>query len=401
MPLRRLIGLGCALGLASLGLSSPASAAEVWPVPPDATITVDGHGYGHGRGLSQYGAEHAAAARVGYRGILDHYYPGTSRGTAGGSVRVWLSVGDIGNAVVVDASPKLRVQKTGGGTSWLLAKQRKKASRWRIVPQGDRSSRVQYRTRGWHTLRTVRGAVEFAAGGAKIRLHNNDGTATSYRGVIRSVPSSAGNRIAVNVLGMEPYLRGVVPSETYASLWHPATLAAQAVAARSYAAHQRAARASKPFDLCDTESCQVYGGASAEYPTTDDAVRKTQGEILTYDGEPAFTEFSASNGGWSAAGDEPYLVAMEDPWASAADDRYVDWSVDLSDDQIEKAWPEIGDLEGLTVDGRDGHGEWGGRAGTITVTGDQGEVTMPATTFTTRFHLYSAWLTFSVTEKAG
>ncbi len=133
------------------------------------------------------------------------------------------------------------------------------------------------------------------------------------------MPSSAGNRITVNYLPMQAYLRGVVPSETFASVWQQATLRAQAVAARSYAAYKRIHPQSRAYDVCDTESCQVYGGASVEYPTTDTAVKATAGRILTYGGSPAFTEFSASSGGWTTAGDFPYLQAMQDKYESASD----------------------------------------------------------------------------------
>ena len=397
MPLRRPIGLGSALVLAllSLGLSSPASAAEVWPVDGDATITVDGHGFGHGRGLSQYGAEHAATLGVGYREIVDYYYPGTDWGTADGQVRVYLTAGDIHNATTVDARSGLRAEKVDGHQSWVLAKKRRTATRWRIRPQGDTVSVLQYRTRGWHTLRKVDGSLEFIAGGAPIALHGNDGATREYRGVLRSVPSSTGNRITVNVLSMETYLRGVVPAETLWWKWHQATLEAQAVAARSYAANQRIARAAKVFDVDDTAAYQVYAGASGERANTDAAVRSTAGQILTYDGGPAFTEFSASSGGWTTAGDEPYLVAMEDQWA-ASDDKWLDWQVPFTDTELERAWPQIGDLTGLRVDDRDGHGEWGGRVGSVTLTGDQGTTTVSGPAFAATLHLASPWLTLTV-----
>ena len=62
----------------------------------------------------------------------------------------------------------------------------------------------------------------------------------------------------------------------------------------------------------------------------------------------------------------------------------------------EKAWPSIGDLTGLEIDDRDGNGEWGGRAGTVILTGDAGSVSLTGTAFRQRLHLRSEWLDFTV-----
>ena len=392
MPLRRLAVLASALCLATIGCAQPAS-AETWTVPHTATITVDGHGYGHGRGLSQQGAEHAAKQGVGYADIVKYYYPGTKWGTTNGGIRVWIS-NDLTNDVQVQARSGLTAHRVGHDTSWNLTKAKKQATRWRIIPAGDKASVLQFRTNGWHTWKKVSGTLELGASGKPITLYV-DGDSVDYRGALRSVPSSPGNRITVNYLPMEAYLRGVVPSETFASVWQQGTLRAQAVAARSYAAYKRVHPQSQAYDVCDTESCQVYGGASVEYPTTDTAVKATAGRILTYDGSPAFTEFSASSGGWTTAGDFPYLQAMPDKYESASDPN-ESWTVDFSDTELEKAWPSIGDLTGLEIDDRDGNGEWGGRAGTVILTGDAGSVTLTGTAFRQKLHLRSEWLDFTV-----
>ncbi|GAA1146474.1 SpoIID/LytB domain-containing protein [Nocardioides aquiterrae] len=372
--------------------AAPATAADdAWDVPHSATITVDGHGHGHGRGLSQEGAANAAGQGLGYRDIVAFYYPGTSWGTAAGPMRVFLTKGDLKNAVLVQPRSGLVAAKVGGGRSWNLAKAKPRASAWRIVPDGDRASVLQYRQRGWHQLQRVTGQLEFSAQGKPVRLRRNDGTVAQYRGAIRSVPSSPGNRIAVNVLPMEAYLRGVVPAEAVASTFPQQALRAQAVAARSYAAAKRAARPDKLYDVDDTEASQVYLGYDREYPTSDQAVQATAREILTYDGAPALTEFTASNGGWTVAGDAPYLPAQPDPYDGDT------WGpVTFADTEIEAAWPTIGDLTRIEAGGRDGHGEWGGRVGTVTLTGTAGTATMSGTAFAARLHLQSSWLTMSV-----
>jgi SpoIID/LytB domain protein len=373
--------------------AAPALADDTWTVPHSATITVDGHGYGHGKGLSQYGAQRAASLGRNYREILRYYYPHTRWGRAGGSIRVWISR-DLTNDVQVQARSGLTARRSGTSTSWDLARAKPRADRWRILPQGDSSSVLEYRSGGWHRFRKVHGLLEFAAHGRPIRLYTADGS-TAYRGVLRSVPSSPGNRITVDVLPLETYLRGVVPAETYASAWEQQALRAQAVAARTYAVHERADRRAKVYDLCDTEACQAYGGATAEYPTTDRAVQATARRILTYDGTPAFAQFTASSGGWTVDGGTPYLPARRDKWDSPRDPNHG-WTVDFSDTELEDAWPSIGDLQQVDIAGRDGHGDWGGRAGTVTLTGSAGSVTMSGSDFAERLRLRSAWLTLTV-----
>ena len=77
----------------------------------------------------------------------------------------------------------------------------------------------------------------------------------------------------------------------------------------------RRAADSRVYQICDTTSCQVYGGFSAEYASTNTAIDATGCQVrLDAAGQPAFTQFSSSNGGWTAAGSQPYLVAQEDPY---------------------------------------------------------------------------------------
>ncbi|WP_395657597.1 SpoIID/LytB domain-containing protein [Nocardioides sp.] len=395
--LRTVLGAALTVPLAAvLAPAAPATAgaaADAWDVPHSATITVRGHGYGHGKGLSQYGAQHAAKLGKSYRAIVGYYYPGTRWGTATGSVRVWISR-DLSNDVQVQARSGLTARRTGTSRTWNLAKAQPRADRWRIVPDGDTASVLQFRRHGWHDYRRVTGRLELAAGGAPVRLYTAGGS-VALRGVLRSVPSSPGNRITVNVLPLESYLRGVVPAETFASTWHQQALRAQAVAARTYAVHERADRVGKAFDLCDTAACQEYGGASVEYPTTDAAVKATARKVLTYGGQPAFTQFTASSGGWTVDGGRPYLPAREDRWDSAQD-PYHSWTVGFRDTELEAAWPAVGDLTRIEIGGRDGHGQWGGRAGTVTLTGTSGTVTVSGSDFAQRLRLASPWLSLRV-----
>jgi stage II sporulation protein D len=325
-----------------------------------ATVTISTLGNGHGKGLSQYGARNRAEDGQTYPQIVEHYYPNTSWGTAGGSVRVLLTAAPRGS-VVVAARPRLTARSLGTGTSWTLPSKRdgKTVTRWRIRRDGS-SSRIAYRTRSWHDWKRARGDAEFVAGGRPITLIG----AGQYRGALRH--TSAGT---VNVVGLESYLRGVVAEEIPAS-WSPAAVRAQAVAARTYAAFERGNVSSgRPYDLCDTANCQVYAGVAGEVPGSDAAVAATSGRIATYEGAPVFAQFSASNGGYSVDGGYPYLVAETDPY----DHGYPGdpHSTSFTGDQITRHWTGLGDLVSVEVLERDGNGPFGGRVLTVQINGTE------------------------------
>ena len=160
------------------------------------------------------------------------------------------------------------------------------------------------------------------------------------------------------------------------ALWSKAAVRAQAVAARTYAAYERDHRTGP---LCDTTSCQVYGGYDQEHPASNDAVDATAHLALMHKGAPAFTQFSSSSGGWTSAGSMPYLPAKADPYDGWAGNPVHSWSNRVSDALIEAKWPGIGNLNRITVTQRDGNGEWGGRVGSVTLVGGQGRSSSAAT----------------------
>jgi SpoIID/LytB domain protein len=392
------------IGLVMLGALAPlapASADAPWAVPGDATVTVDGLGFGHGRGLSQYGALARGRAGQDYRQIVDFYYPGATWGTANGIVRVLVS-GDTTTDVVVDPRTGLTVRAVAGGRPVTLPTRvsGRRVTRWRIVPAAGGRSSVDALTHRWARWRLLGGDAEFGAQGQPVTLRTPSGP-VAYRGALRSAtPADGSGRDTVDVVGLDGYLKGVLPREVVASTWPPATLRAQAVAARTYAAYERAhVPARRHYDLCDTASCQVYGGASAEYPSTNQAVDATAGQVLTSGGTPAFTQFSASNGGWSVAGSatQPYLVAQPDPYDHYDPDG-VDgdgWRTPLTSAAIERAYG-IDDLTGLAVETRDGKGQWGGRAVTVRLTSAKGWTdTVTGDSFRRRLGLRSTFFTIS------
>ncbi len=388
--------VACALLLPTL----PAHAAEqrepeTWLTPGDTAITVTGHGFGHGHGLSQYGALGAAQQGMGWKQIVEFYYPGTTWARIGGKISVLLTA-DTTPDVQVVAAPGLTVRSLKGKRSWRLPPTSVK--KWRLIAKGQGTA-VQF-TRGatWRTWKKLPGEAEFSSTTKMLTLVAPGGRRT-YRGTLQSVgPRVGAKRQTVNRLTMESYLRGVVPREV-PPLWAADAVRAQSVAARTYAAFERSHPPAGHYDICDTTQCQVYGGVDDEYPDADAAIEVTAKMGLYYEGRPAFTQFSASDGGFSSAGSMPYLVAQADPYDGATSHKYSTWTTTLDDAQIEQHWPSIGDLTSIEVTTRDGNGDWGGRPTDMAFIGTTGTARISGDTLRSILGLYSDWFTFQVAPR--
>ena len=173
-----------------------------------------------------------------------------------------------------------------------------------------------------------------ASVGDVLGLCEASGRVVHYRGALRFLHNDVGNRV-VNDVGVENYLRGVVPREVSPS-WGDRgdgrgmnALRAQAVAARGYGLEQSRYVYAQ---TCDTMACQVYGGAatranvgagaqSVEAAQTDRAIADTAGRVRVWaagnphgiaPGTIASTEFSASNGPQTAGGAFPSIADPAD-----------------------------------------------------------------------------------------
>lgn len=359
----RFVTLAATALLVVAATAAPASADDPYDVPDNATITFTGNGSGHGKGLSQYGAYSAARQGKSYREILRFYYPRTRYGKQGGAIRVRIQR-DTDRDLRIDAVRGLRVKALMGGRTWRPTVPQ--ANQWRAVLDG-RTSVVSYRARTWRVWRRIRGPVQFSAGRTPLTLRTRDGAAR-YRGALRSIRSGR-QRITVNVLPLEAYLRGVVPAEMQAG-WPQHALRAQAVAARTYAAFERSQWRRRTFDLCDTSACQAYDGVGAEHSATTRAVTGTAKQVLTHSGDLAFAQYSASNGGWTVDGDRPYLPAKEDVFEGTSSD-YYGWKVRVSAARIEDLYG-LENLTAIQIVDRDGNGTWGGRVTDLEVTTEGG-----------------------------
>jgi len=344
--------------------------------------------------MSQWGAEGAAKKGKTYNQILDFYYPGTKQAKAGGNIRVRINA---------DTTPDVVVQKRSGlvasttGRKWDLPKLHPQASRFRIKPATGGKSALGYLVNGsWHRMALVTSQLSFYAKGAPIRLYLPHGSA-EYRGTLRAVPPTPGkwDRDTINVLSLDNYLRGVVPSEAYPS-WAQAALRAQAVAARTYAVHQRNADSHGYYDVVDTTGDQVYRGYDAEVSTTNAAIAATTGLIRTFHGAAAYTQFSSSNGGFALAGGEPYLPSQKDPYDTAASgDPNLTWTKTLTAKQFNARFPSVGGISNVYVLTRVG-GTGGRYVDTVRIVGAKGHDDISAATFKSWAGLKSTWFSFKV-----
>ena len=385
-------------------------------------LTIDGRGFGHGIGLSQYGAQGQAKAGRSASTILAFYYPGTGSTTRSDSraLKVWLR-DDTDHLLTFVAEPGLTVAGSNpvAGTSnaatplpetVVQGGKRLTVTFWQVRRSGS-SWALQAKANGtWYpyTSSRVRTAL---AGSTKVTVRAKDSTlrnvngskAREYRGTLAAnlTGTSASSVTVTAGTTYTSYLVSVVPSEM-PSYWHQQALRAQAVAARTYAAFD-AGYSSRPwwYDTCDTAACQVFKGL-AEYDlkgtrlqtftaaSTTEAVKATAGLVRTYGGKLAFTQFSASNGGYTVArSGYPYLKARADTY-----DAYPAWQVTVSRATAESVFG-VGRVTKVAVT-RDGKGAYGGRATSVTVTGTAGSKTLTGDAFRIALGLRSTLFTVSV-----
>ena len=288
---------------ATLGAVAPAAGTTL---STGSALVLTGHGWGHGLGLSQWGAYGYAKHGWTYDRILAHYYVGTSLGTT--------SIASIRVLVAQEKSAKLSsaaawTATDAAGTVVQLAAAAPLVLKPDLVVNGQ-------------TLVppvTFRSTVPIALDGK------------AYRGKL-VVGLAAKQLQIVDKLGLEAYVKGVVPMEM-PSNWSPEAVKAQAVAARSYAlANVTQGRA---YDVYGDGRSQVYGGVAAEAPASNAAVDATKAQVLFYGAKIADTMFSASSGGRTASAKEtmgvdiPYLVSVADPYDTLSPNH--DWGPVLYD----------------------------------------------------------------------
>ncbi|HSC73823.1 MAG TPA: SpoIID/LytB domain-containing protein [Gaiellaceae bacterium] len=337
-----------------------------------ATFVVTGHGWGHGVGMSQYGAYGYAQKGYGFAKIVLHYFPGTELGQAPVSkVRVLMTSG-VGTLPIGSASDFKVKDATGAVHTVAVGK-------YTLTPA------LKLKVDGAATVHALPGPLLFQPGTAPLQLKH------LYRGSMQ-VDVVNGKLRAINVVGLEQYLYGVVPSEMPFS-WAPEALKAQAVVARSYAL---ATRRTGAFDLYPDTRSQVYLGIEHEKPSTTEAVDATAGQVVLYQGEVAKTFFFSTSGGRTASAEDvwgeavPYLVSVPDPYDSVS--PHHTWGP--------MAYTGAGLAKRLKMKGRvmDVQSELNssGRVKTLTVIGSQGTLEIPGANVRQRLGVQSTWFTVGV-----
>ncbi|MGZ4334449.1 MAG: SpoIID/LytB domain-containing protein [Gaiellaceae bacterium] len=298
MPVRALlIALVSALLAVGPAAASPAARSDLPPVCAASCVAAkpgtgplflfSGHGWGHGVGMSQYGAWGFALHGFSYQQILQHYYPGTTLAAAPtNTVRVLLADGR--KSLKLSCTVPYTVTDANGVT--------------RSLPAGPFTL----------TPGIAAPPLTFSAGSGGWMTFGRP-----YRGQIQ-VDVVNGRLRAINVVGLEDYLYGVVPAEM-PSTWTAQALEAQAVASRSYALATR--KIAAPFDVYADTRGQVYLGVTHETPAATAAIDATKGQIVMYGRKVASTFFFSTSGGetesiadaWGVSG-LPYLVAVPDPY---------------------------------------------------------------------------------------
>jgi SpoIID/LytB domain protein len=404
-----------AVGVLALAVSSVfavggASSAGGLTVAPTDSFALVMLGNGHGHGLSQYGARGAAIKGLTAPQIVAFYYPHTKlvRLDSPRRIRVRLSGGakltvapaaDLTVTGVSDPLPTTGVRRLrlvpGSGTGlWLQQLASAKGAKWVTLRTGL-PDRAQFHRTGWGT----------------IRRFLPDGTSTDYHGFLRAIRNTAsgssGGLTVVNRLTLDNYTAGVVPREMPAS-WQRAAVRAQAIAARTYGAYAMAHPQSRNYDICDTSWCQVYGGAAHQSGSTllwseyQPAATATSNQVLTYNGAAIFAQFSASNGGWTVAGGQPYLVAKQDPYDNAdSGDPYLNYRKKLTVKSI-AGYFGLAKITQIVVTKRDGNGTWDGRvlAGYVYGTDSSGnakQVKASGYDFQAAFGIGTTWFTLRST----
>jgi stage II sporulation protein D len=354
--------------LAALGLAGPVATPAAKPT--GGAFFVSGHGWGHGVGMAQYGAYGYALHGWTYDQIVAHYYPGTELGDAPlKRVRVLLS--PAAKSVVISSKAPFAVVD-GSGKSHKL-------------PAGQQKLGPGLKLKLAASAKALPSPLVFSPGTQPLMLGRR-----AYRGSFRV---TGGKRVRlVNVVGLESYLYGVVPSEM-PDRWPAQALEAQAVVARSYALSHLAGGAD--FDLYPDTRSQMYLGIPAESQAGRDAVNATAGKVVLYDGEVAETFFFSSSGGrtanvqdvWNGSKPLPYLVSVPDPYDTLS--PYHNWGpVQFGAVRLSR---KLG-ARGTLLDVRAASAP-DGRVRTLTLVGTKGTKTISGSTARAAMGLRSTWFT--------
>jgi stage II sporulation protein D len=368
----------------TLSLALVAALLATAPAYAAGRLVVRGRGYGHGVGMSQYGAFGYAKHGVGYREILAHYYTGTSLGQTDPGRQVRVLLDSSSQSLSFSGATRIGDRDLSPETTYSV--------------RTSGIDRLVLRSPGGHTLDRF-GSEVSATGDGPLTLRGvaaNGVRNGQYRGSLVFRRGAIGGVLAIDSLSLELYVRGVISAES-PSGWPADALRAQAVAARTYAITTNAGGSAGFDQYADTRS-QMYRGVAAEFPSTDDAQRSTEGQVVTYNGQPVVTYFFSTSGGQTENVENSFLGSTAKQWLKSVDDPYDDaspkhtWTIRMS---LKVAAARLGGLvkgsfRGIKVVERGAsprvvHALVLGTRGSTPVTGPQ---------LRARLRLYDTWASF-------
>ncbi len=295
-----------------------------------------------------------------------------------GLVRVLIENGN--DPVEIKGSPDLFVAPDGSADVWTHHDTS-------LVVRADNDSLFVNDARWEHAELIIRG-------GHKDRLQVNG---RWYRSRVR-VRAENGRVLVVNHVGLEQYLYGVLPRETYVS-WPAAALQAQAVAARTYALYHMLVRQGCSYDVFSTTSSQVYGGLDGEHPATNRAVDATRDLVLFNGRQLVLALYHANSGGVVEAVEDvwgarlPYLLRVVD--TPSLQGRGAQWTCSLSASEVVERLVNYGvackNIESIQPVKRSGSGRveqvaLGGQGASVVISGNSLRLMLgPSVVKSTRF----------------
>ena len=330
--------------------SSPLVKAET------SDFTITGSGWGHGVGLSQYGAKALAQDGASYEEIIDQYFPNNIMNSfssvmsetflANETKPLWVGLTQ-NSASVLFFLESGSAEICFDGPGQCVAVMEKGVNYRFSTDENGTCSFLKENSNGFYQKIT-----SFTSCNASIRPTSTSTIITvpfkarSYtNGILRFRQPPGGEKIhTVFQTGIEDYLKGI--SEIPES-WPKASIEAQVIIARSYAvwaAYNRGGISQLTnqrklecyCNLVDTSSDQIFRGWTGEYthPNWVDAVESTARQILTYEGQPSLGLFSSSSGGFTesyenafGSPEHPYLVSVNDSaaFSDLAGNPHTSW----------------------------------------------------------------------------
>lgn len=334
---------------------SPPAPAPAGPTTLDAVVTFSGRGYGHGVGMSQYGARGRALEGQSAATILAQYFRTAVPGSIPADSQIRVRV--LKDFIASTARPLVFFARKDAWTIDGVEGTFPRDARIQVVPTATTTVGGVTRTTWLVTITDPTGAVLRSAPTRSFRLRGSSpetrfqvwsrpSSYDTYRGVVRAFLDTVKPRAnVVNELPLESYLRGVVPAEM-PSTWPTEALRAQSITARSFAARRLRPGVSW-YDVADDTTSQVYLGVRAEKPATDAAIAATAGVVLTSGATIANTLFHSTGGGATEDNENVYVSASGAKVASAV--TYLRGSMDRRPD-------------GTAYDGTSPYATWSTRA---------------------------------------